>query len=865
MARYCQHDLSPVLDAAERWRDSCLIQDGSVLSSQSIWTPEGLDELHTYFVDNPDEGDRDFLDKLKDQLAPAKPETRRLAAEVLWLLYLFPRPSAIGPEKKREQIQRVWSWGGDDLAAETPALLAPLATGVGNPGTAYNTRRWAEFAFVAELARRLKTLPIDDRRALLSEPWRFASWSDAVMLDGRPQSRHILRFLLFPDQFERSSTGRDKRRILAAFRSLPLKEVRALPFAKVDEELFKLRAELQTELGTDALDFYLPPLVDRWRTDDSSDVGYWKIAPGEGARLWEKCYAGGFIAIGWDELGDLSGLTRAEFDTRVAQQLEAHPDWDKTRLEQLWKLVNIRKGDRIVANRGTSEVLGIGTVDGPYYFVAGEEYGHRLPVEWEDVEPRKVDEPGWRRTLIKLSPAKFEHIQSIGFSPGSESAHSSGANPVNLPSNWLFQTNPRLFDIDGALHDLDEIAWLVKQHRQHIKPGHRVFVWRSGTNAGVVGQLEVISETALLTMPDHEQKYSHATEKFDGELPRVRCRVIRRLADPISKAAVLADPILSEIPVLKAPQGTNYALTEAQAARLGELMESAIPPTVSLNPMYGAHDFAAETGFPASLAEHWLAQLKRKKHFVFQGPPGTGKTFLAEKLGRMLLSGSRGVRDTVQFHPSYAYEDFMQGIRPEVVKGQLAFQLVPGRFLDFCRRAAALPSTEPCVMIIDELNRANLSRVFGELMYLLEYRDREVPLASGGQRFHVPENVFVLGTMNTADRSIALVDHALRRRFTFVFLGPEYQVLEKRVASLGLPAASLVGALKQVNSVIGDRNYELGISFFMNDGASLRKNLSAIWRGEVEPYLEEYFFDQPERVAPLRWEKLSESTLADWL
>jgi len=327
---------------------------------------------------------------------------------------------------------------------------------------------------------------------------------------------------------------------------------------------------------------------------------------------------------------------------------------------------------------------------------------------------------------------------------------------------------------------------------------------------------------------------------------------------------MLADPTLAELGVLRSPQGTNYSLTEAQAARLDELMVSALKPHIALNPVYGSHDFAAETGFDASAAQHWLAQLKRKKHFVFQGPPGTGKTFLAERLARMLLSGSRGIRDTVQFHPSYAYEDFMQGIRPEVVKGQLAFQLVPGRFLEFCRRAAALPRSEPCVMIIDELNRANLSRVFGELMYLLEYRDREVPLAAGGQRFHVPENVFVLGTMNTADRSIALVDHALRRRFTFVFLGPEYDVLEKRVASFGLPGASLVRALKQVNSVVGDRNYELGISFFMNDGAALRENLPAIWRGEIEPYLEEYFFDQPERVESLRWEKLSRSTLAEW-
>ena len=150
-------------------------------------------------------------------------------------------------------------------------------------------------------------------------------------------------------------------------------------------------------------------------------------------------------------------------------------------------------------------------------------------------------------------------------------------------------------------------------------------------------------------------------------------------------------------------------------------------------------------------------------------------------------------------------------------------------------------------------------------MYLLEYRDREVPLAAGGRKFRVPANVYVVGTMNTADRSIALVDHALRRRFSFVFLGPEYEVLEKHVGRYGLPAAGLVTALRQINKAIGDRNYELGISFFLSDGPALRQNLPAIWQGEVEPYLEEYFFDQPDKVKPWTWRTLSKTTLADWV
>ena len=153
----------------------------------------------------------------------------------------------------------------------------------------------------------------------------------------------------------------------------------------------------------------------------------------------------------------------------------------------------------------------------------------------------------------------------------------------------------------------------------------------------------------------------------------------------------------------------------------------------------------------------------------------SGKTFLAQKLAQHLTQGKNGFWEMVQFHPAYAYEDFVQGIRPfSDDDGVLHYDLVPGRFLQFCQQASQ--HTGPCVLIIDEINRANLAAVFGELMVLLEYRDASIPLASGGS-FHIPANVHLIGTMNTADRSIALVDHALRRRFAFIHLPPSYDVL----------------------------------------------------------------------------------------
>ncbi len=271
------------------------------------------------------------------------------------------------------------------------------------------------------------------------------------------------------------------------------------------------------------------------------------------------------------------------------------------------------------------------------------------------------------------------------------------------------------------------------------------------------------------------------------------------------------------------------------------------------NPAYSLEQCAEETGFDVEMLERWVQAIHRKGQAIFYGPPGTGKTYMAEKLAQHLIGGGHGFCELVQFHPAYAYEEFIQGIRPETKDGKLTYELKPGRFLEFCRRARE--TQDICVLIIDEINRANLSRVFGELMYLLEYRDRDVPLAGGGE-FRIPSNVRIIGTMNTADRSIALVDHALRRRFAFIALRPRMELLRRfhDRAGAGFDPSGLIAVLERLNGEIGDPNYAVGVTFFLREG--LQEQLEDIWRMEIEPYLEEYFFDQQSKVDAFRWEKV---------
>ncbi|MFV2124707.1 McrB family protein [Micromonospora sp. LOL_013] len=266
-------------------------------------------------------------------------------------------------------------------------------------------------------------------------------------------------------------------------------------------------------------------------------------------------------------------------------------------------------------------------------------------------------------------------------------------------------------------------------------------------------------------------------------------------------------------------------------------------------------DLAAELPEPTTaLAERlfidreWLAEtvdlLREKKQIVLYGPPGTGKTYLAQELARFLTGEADNAYRLVQFHPSYAYEDFFEGYRPRPADdgNGVGFSLEPGPFKQLVEDARADPA-QPYILIIDEINRANLAKVFGELYFLLEYRDRNIALQySPGDDFDLPPNVYLIGTMNTADRSIALVDAAMRRRFYFqsLFPGepPLVDMLRRWLDDQQLPA-DRADLLDELNRRIGDRDAAVGPSYLMTSRAATADGLARIWKTAILPLLEE--------------------------
>lgn len=263
---------------------------------------------------------------------------------------------------------------------------------------------------------------------------------------------------------------------------------------------------------------------------------------------------------------------------------------------------------------------------------------------------------------------------------------------------------------------------------------------------------------------------------------------------------------------------------------------------------------AKNTFLEQKTISQYLATIHRKKQVIIQGPPGTGKTFLAENLAQTLINNGDGFWELVQLHPAYSYEEFIQGLRPiKDEKGNLEYRVIPGRFLDICRRVQEC--TGDCVLILDEINRANLPQVFGELLYLLEYRNQEIPLAAGG-RLHIPKNLLIIGTMNTADRSIALVDFALRRRFAFIELEPNYEILSQFHSKnkLNLNLKNIQSRMQTINQAINDKHFMIGMSYFLHPG--IEELIENIWKTEIEPYIEECFIGREDDLPPYKWEEI---------
>lgn len=567
---------------------------------------------------------------------------------------------------------------------------------------------------------------------------------------------------------------------------------------------------------------------------------YWKVAPGPNAKIWEECLENGYIVAGWEGIEDVGEYTGLE-ELKKAFQTRTFPNSPSTgtkKARELWSFSNLQPGDQVLANDGQTRIVGVGTVTDEGYQYRPELphiYRHTVAVNWDrkfkprDIPPQK----DWFAYTIKSIP--YDLFQEL-------TADKTTGSEFTPNEQMFFNRLEQLLDQKGQLILYGPPGtgktYLARRYVDWVQ-SKQVFEGKSSVHFWfVVANAIRWKWERLWNEGEVEFDYANIKKNFETAAPG---DLIFCYQTEGSKRQVVG--------LAKVTQG---------------LHDGSWGPCITVE---GFRKFRMALNFDdfKNEPEYMESQPGRmgNRGTLFEADPALVSLFtqMLEETDKDVVKEIRrfGVKqdnvELVTFHPSFNYEDFMEGFKPcESENGQITFNSEPGVFQEICRRAEA-DSNQPYFLLIDEINRGNVAKIFGELLTVLEKDKRgvQVRLPQSKSWFAVPANIYLIATMNTADRSIKLLDAALKRRFAFVEVLPDPSLLDTPIENTNITLADLMNGLNQKLREILGRDKQIGHAYFMRNGVPVNTLgiLKQIYRYEIIPLIQEYCYDRYPELAEI--------------
>lgn len=760
MAIYCGNNNSTYLiENANEFKEKCLIQGKSLFTEHSVWNSSTNQELIDYFVENLDEGDGDFFEKLETQLADASPEAKVLVSEMLWLMFLC--PSNIGPESKRNSIERVFSWSGYEVNTKSRQrfLSDKALTGVGSAGTAYNTLRWRELVYVIRLVEALLKLSDLERKELLKDVERLPQWLESIPENGTRQFRHMFLYLLFPEAHERIFGNTDRKSILTTLADISSAQYNRMDTKDADAKLLALRQLFEAEYGTQELDYYVEPLRSKWKEPKSLSTNEVNDTVLEySVKSNDKPQSLNTILYGPPGTGKTYNSINKALEIVDPEFYHQHND------------------DRVAIKKRFDELLNsnrIGFVTFHQSF-SYEDFVEGLKATTENNQVNYEIEDGIFKRLCESARAK--------------STVKADQDHVDISGRKIWKMS------------LGDIA------------GNDAFIYQQCVDNGYV----------LLGYGD-DINFKQASDRKQ------------------------VTQIYRDNEVVIESENNNYSVTSVNKFK----NEMAIGDLIVVSD--GNRKFRA------------IAEITSDYYFDDSAVDDVGYSQARKVTWRRVYEPSLPVDELFKKNLSQMtlYRLYDSTIDTEKLQAILqgcdeASNVASGHTIVSKRMSPSnQASSDKRVLIIDEINRGNISNIFGELITLIEPSKRagakealSVKLPYSKEMFSVPDNLHIIGTMNTADKSLAQIDIALRRRFQFEEMMTNYELLAEIPLIDGIDIEQMVRVINKRIELLYDREHTIGHSFFLSlkDNPSI-EHLAEIFELQILPLLEEYFFENWERVA----------------